>query len=409
MLYQEPWNHPLYDAGSLGLALHDVRLVTGSSHPELAQEVARQVGVPLTDMGVSYFSNTETRVKPTSDPASTFRGKRVFIIQTGGVVANYAYEQSLERAKMLLLPKSESDENIDNALKLLQELSLRTLQTNINDHVMELGLMMDALRRGACKEIVLLVPCYPYARQDKKDTSRAPISARFVADLLKLRGVDRIVCFDLHNPSIQGFFDKCCDNIFATKVLREWLMNHVFKCATIGDRSYAERFVLIAPDAGALHKVEKVAGYLGLEVLPMNKSRDYAHKNKVKSIQLSVPPDLLLAAGRSPQNFLAGKTPIIVDDMADTCNTVVAAVNKLMTYGANKCIVAVTHGVLSGPALDNITNCDGIELVLVSDTLPQHENKAKCNKIQVYSIAGMLAEIIRRTVMNQSYASLMDL
>lgn len=246
---------------------------------------------------------------------------------------------------------------------------------------------------------------FRYARQDKKDTSRAPISAAVVANIWQLKGVDRIVCFDLHNPCIQGLFGGCSDNLFATKVMREWLMNNVFHANKVGDPCYANDYVLIAPDAGAAPKVEKVAGYLGLEILTMNKVRDYSTKNKVKSIQLQCAPEML--QGHSPQDFLAGKTAIIVDDMADTCGTVIAAIDKLMSYGVTGCIVAVTHGVLSGAAIERINACEGLKMVLVSDTLPQSENQQRCDKIKVYSVAGMIAEVIRRTVTNKSFSSLM--
>lgn len=362
-IYVEHWDNSQYDH-RLGKELSNVRLVAGSSHPELALAVANQLRIPLTDMGVSYFSNTETRIKPTAAPESTFRGKRVFILQTG----SYSTEH------------------------------------NVNDHVMEVGLIMDACRRGGCQEINLLIPCFPYARQDKKDTSRAPISSSFVADMWQLRGVDRIVCFDLHNPCIQGLFTGCSDNLFPTKVLRHWLMNNLFKSANIGDKSYTEKFVLIAPDAGAAPKVEKVAGYLELDFLTMNKVRDYNTKNKVKSIQLQCAPEML--QGHTPQDFLAGKKAIIIDDIVDTCGTVVAAIEKLMSYGVESCIVAATHGVLSGPALERIAECKGLEMVIVSDSLPQSENMAANKKIQVYSISWMLAEVVRRTVAERSFASL---
>jgi ribose-phosphate pyrophosphokinase len=362
-MYAEEWDNPGYDH-RLNKALEDVRLVAGSSHPELASQVASLLGMKVTDMGVSYFANTETRIQPTAEPESTFRGKRVFILQTG----------------------SASE------------------KLRVNDHVIEVCLIMDACRRGGCKEINLLIPCYPYARQDKKDSSRAPISAAVVADMFKLRGVDRIVCFDLHNPAIQGFFPGCSDNLFVTKVMREWLMNNVFHATTVGDKSYTDRFVLIAPDAGAAPKVEKVATYLGLDILTMNKVRDYSTKNKVKSIQLQCTPEM--SAGHTG-DFLAGKTPIIVDDMADTCGTVIAAIEKLMSYGADGCIVAVTHGVFSGNALKSISECKGLKMLLTSDSLPQSANQAKCDKIQVYSIASSLAEVIRRTVTDKSFSSLM--
>lgn len=375
--YQEPWDWSPND-NHLVEALSNIRLVAGNSHPTLAKRVAHELGIPLTDGGVSYFSNSETRINPDAAPEGTFRGKSVFILQTGS--------------------SDFSDQSIEEFGQ----------HRGVNDHIIETLLLMDACRRGGCNDITLLIPCYPYARQDKKDTSRAPISAAVIAKLYESQGVDRIISFDLHNSCIQGLFTdpfrRCSDNLYPTKVLREWLMNNVFHASKVGDESYTSRFVVIAPDAGAAQKVEKVAGYLGLDFLTMNKARDYNTKNKVKRIQLQCAPEML--EGRSPQDLLAGRTAVIVDDMADTCGTVIAAIDKLMEYGADGCIVAVTHGVLSGPALERIRACDGLKMVLVSDTLPQERNEEKCDKIRVYSVAKYLAELIRRTVMQKSFSTL---
>jgi len=358
--------------------LENVRLVAGNSHPELAKSIADELGIKLIDCGISYFSNTETRIKPTAQANETFRGKSVFILQTGG-----------------------ADKSEESMREFNQHRS-------VNDHVMELLLLMDACRRGGCSDITLLVPCYPYARQDKKDTSRAPISASVIAKLLQSQGVDRIICLDLHNSCIQGLFTdpfrRCCDNLFPTKVLREWLMNNVFKTNIVGDPLYTDKFIVIAPDTGAAEKVEKVAGYLGLDFLTMNKVRDYNTNNKVKKIQLQCAPEMLV--GHTPHDFLRGRTAIIVDDMADTCGTVVAAIEKLMSYGAEGCIVAVTHGILSGPALERIEKCDGLKLLITSDSLPQRKNVQKCSKIRVYSIAKYMAEVVRRTISNKSFSTL---
>jgi len=373
-LYEEPW-----DIRDLSPSeMKNVRLVTGNSHPELAKRVAAELGIQLSEGGVSYFSNTETRIKPDGSAEGTFRGKSVFILQTGSA--------------------DLSDESIERFGQ----------HRSVNDHLMETLLLMDACRRGGCNDITLLIPCYPYARQDKKDSSRAPISAAVVAKLFESQGVDRIISLDLHNSCIQGLFSdpfrRCSDNLYPTKVLRDWLMNNLFHASEVGDPSYTEKYVVIAPDAGAAQKVEKVAGYLGLEFLTMNKARDYNTKNKVKRIQLQCAPEML--EGKTPQDLLRGRTAIIVDDMADTCGTVIAAIDKLMEYGADGCIVAVTHGVLSGPALQRIEECEGLKMVLVSDSLPQKRNAEKCSKIRIYSIAKFLAELVRRTVTQKSFSTL---
>lgn len=366
-IYVEPWRNASYTSSDLQ-KLRKVRLVTGRSHPELAAAVSKQLRIPLTDMGVGSFSNTETRINPTREANSTFRGKRVFVLQTGSFIPS----QGL----------------------------------TVNDTFMETLLIIDACVRGGCKEVVLLMPHYPYARQDKKDSSRAPISAALVGKILKGCALARFVSMDLHNPAIQGYFPKCSDNLFTTKLLREFLMRNVFHATQVGDPNYTNKFVLIAPDAGAAPKVEKIAGYLALDFLTMNKTRDYNTKNKVKTIQLQCAPEML--NGRTPRDFLAGKKAIIVDDMADTFGTVLAAIEKLLSYGVESCLVAVTHGVLSGEAIERINGCSGLEMVIVSDTLPQAENVAKCPKLRVYSIDWMLAEVVRRTVCERSFGTLME-
>lgn len=331
-----------------------MRLVCGSSHPALGERIAEELGIPLMTMGLSRFSNGEVRIKPSSDPEFTLRGARVFVLQTGG----------------------------------------STPDGSINDYLVELLLIMDACRRGGCSELNLLIPCYPYARQDKKDTSRAPISAKAVARMLESQRLDRIVCIDLHNSCIQGMFECCCDNLFVTTLMTDWFQRNVFRYAVTA------RFVLIAPDAGASEKVEKVAKYMKLPFLTMNKTRSHELNNVVHGIQLMATPEMLADAPRG--RFLTHRVPIIVDDMIDTCGTVIKAVDKLAEYGAEECIVAATHGVLSGPALDRINACPQLSLVVVSDSLPQQRNLERCSKLRVFGLAGFLAEVVRRTLDNRS-------
>jgi ribose-phosphate pyrophosphokinase len=192
-------------------------------------------------------------------------------------------------------------------------------------------------------------------------------------------------------------FDVSCDNLFTTKILRKWFTDNLFK-----DADYDKKFVLISPDEGAMKKTRIIANILGLPFLTMSKTRDYKTENHVEQIVLLFPHD----QNRDDQSVLRGKTAIIVDDMIDTAGTVIQAVDKLMEFGAVGCGVTATHGVLSGPALERINKCDALKFVLVSDTLPQTENQRKSSKIQVYSIADMLAEVIRRVTVDHSLSSL---
>lgn len=376
--YNEEWP-PLDETESkLGSALKNVKLLAGNSHPKLAKLVASHLGMSLSPCDITYFRNTETRIKNTTDESETFRGKDIFIIQTG------CYDHS-EKAK----------ERFGMTL-------------NINDYIMETLLMMDACRRGSCNSISLIIPFYPYARQDKKDTSRAPISASVVAQLFQSQGLDRIVCFDLHNSCIQGLFNdpfrRCCDNLYATKLLRSWLMEHVFHASERGRGAYVDKFVVIAPDEGAVTKTRIIANTLGLPFFNMSKVRDYSKENKVEQLVLMAAPEMI--ADRPAGTLLQGKIPLIVDDMFDTCGTLIAAVECLMEYGASSVIAAATHGIFSGPALDRINGCDALRLVLVSDSLPQFRHTEQCRKIKVYSIAQMLAEVVKRIATNHSLSPL---
>lgn len=279
----------------------------------LANKIAEALGIQLYDCKATTFSNSETRIKPSEEESATFRGRDIFIVQTGCA---------------------------GNGL-------------SVNDHLMELQLMMDACRRGQCRSMTLIVPCYFYARQDKKDASRAPISAEVVATNLISCGLDRIICFDLHNPGIQGFFKNSCDNLFPTKLQRKWLEDNIFN--QIED--YRENVVIISPDAGGTRKVEAVAKVLKCSHNVMSKTRDYRRENYVERITLLVD---IRDIGTAPEEFFKGKTCIIFDDIIDTAGTAVAAINTLKEFGAQKIGLVGTHAPFSGPAIERINACDNL-------------------------------------------------
>lgn len=226
-----------------------------------------------------------------------------------------------------------------------------------------------------------------------------------VASIFEMIGVKRMVSFDLHNPTLQGFIDASWDNLFTTKLMKGWLMENVFHATEPGQGKYLSEYILISPDEGALKKTRIIANALGLPFLTMSKTRDYSTENRVEKTVLLCDPENVTTTG-AINSLLSGKFAIIVDDMIDTAGTVVTAVDTLMNYGANGCGVAVTHGVLSGPALQRINDCESLSFVLVSDSLPQSKNQEACQKIKVYSVAGMLAEVIRRITVKHSLGSL---
>jgi ribose-phosphate pyrophosphokinase len=291
-------------------------ILSTNSHLELAKELSKLSNIPLLESNIIYFANTEIR----TSIESSIRGKDIFIIT------------------------SPYNDTVNNH--------------SINDHIMETYLLIKNCKISDASSITLICPCYPYARQDKKDNSRTCISAKDIADLFTTAGVNRVVCFDLHSAQIQGFFDIPCDNFYCINMIHKYLVdNHNINKNF--DKELDSEFVIIAPDEGALNKVEK-AVLIG------------------------------------DKKYLEGRTAIIIDDMADTCGTVIKVGDVLMSKGAKDIIIIVTHGILSGPAIERINNTEYIKEIVVSDTLPQDHNQERCSKLKTFSIAPMLSEVITR-------------
>ena len=300
--------------------LNKVRIFAGNSNPRLAKDICKNLGIPLSDCELTYFANTEVRLRLNE----SVRDKNIFLIQTG------------------------SSEN----------------GRSVNDHIIETLALMDTCRRSGCKSITLIIPNFPYARQDKKDSPRGAITSRLIANLLEAAGLTRIVCVELHAACIQGFFNVCCDNLYTTDLIKEYFDTNIF------GNDYKEKFVVISPDEGAMKKTRIFANKVGLPFLTMSKERDYEVANTVsKTILLGNP------------KLLKDKTAIIIDDMLDTGGTILKAVDVLKQYGAKDVIVAVTHGLLSGPALDRINGCDDLKSVIVSDSISQDTKQSKCLKL----------------------------
>ena len=316
---------------------------------ELSNLISKELSLPLTKCNITRFANSEIRIQP----KESVRGKHIYIVQTGG----------------------------------FDDISHRSA----NDYLMETLLIMDAVKRAGAKSITLLCPCYPYARQDKKDSPRAPISARLVANLLQANGLTRIVCIDLHAASIQGLFDGPCDNLYCIQPICDYLRENVF-----GElKDYNKQFVAISPDDGAMKRVCIFASKLNMKFMVMSKTRDYNRENVVEETVLLGNP-----------KWLEGKTAIIFDDMIDTGGTVIASVNYLIKKGAKDVIVVASHGILSGPAIDRINDCDAIKCVIVSDSLRQTENLERCKKLKVFTVSKMFADVIGRL---QSGASISEM
>lgn len=250
----------------------------------------------------------------------------------------------------------------------------------INDNLMELLIMINACKIASSSRVTAVIPCFPYARQDKKDKSRAPISAKLVANMLSVAGADHIITMDLHASQIQGFFDIAVDNLYAEPAVLQWIKEHIPEW---------KNCIIVSPDAGGAKRVTSIADRLNVDFALIHKERKKA--NEV---------DRMVLVGD-----VKDRVAILVDDMADTCGTICHAADKLIDAGAVKVYAILTHGIFSGPAISRI-NSAPFEAVVVTNTIPQEEKMKACPKIQVIDISMILAEAIRRTHNGESVSYL---
>ena len=238
---------------------------------------------------------------------------------------------------------------------------------SINDALMEHVIMVDAAKRASAKRITVVAPFYAYSRQDRKASGREPITARLVADMFTVAGADRLMSVDLHSGQIQGFFDGPVDHLVAMPVLVDYL-------ADLDD----DDLVIVSPDAGRMKVAERYTNLLNADLAYVHKRRSTEEKNSVEAKEII--------------GHVQGRTCVLIDDMIDTGGTICAAADLLAKNGAGKVIVATTHGVFSGPAIDRLKNA-AIETVLVTDTLPLGPEKL-IDKMQVLSVAPIIARAI---------------
>jgi ribose-phosphate pyrophosphokinase len=310
-------------------------LFAGRAHPELADAVAKELGIELTPQAAYDFANGEIFVRY----QESVRGCDAFVLQSHAAP--------------------------------------------LNKWIMEQFIMVDALKRASAKRITVVTPFYGYARQDKKHRGREPISARLVADLFKTSGANRLMAVDLHTAQIQGFFDGPVDHLFALPLLAGYVGRRV-------DRS---RVTIVSPDAGRVRVAERWTDTLGGTPLAfIHKTRDPLVPNE--------------ATANRVVGDVNGRTCILVDDMIDTGGTIAKAAEALFDAGAADVVVAATHAVLSGPAVDRLKN-SRISEVIVTDTLPIAEDQM-FDKLTVLSIAPLLARAIREVFDDGSVTSLFD-
>jgi len=308
-----------------------VCLFSGNANPELARDIAAYLETPLGKIKVQRFSDGETFIEINEN----VRGVDAFVIQP--------------------------------------------TCSPVNDHVMELLIMSDTLRRASAATITAVIPYYGYARQDRKVAPRTPISAKLVADLIESSGVDRVVSIDLHAGQIQGFFNIPFDHLYGMPVMLEDYLKKNFDSSA----------VVVSPDAGGVERARAYSKRLNSSLAIIDKRRSAPNVSEVMNLIGDV----------------KGKQCIIVDDMIDTAGTLTGAAKALMDFGATRVVACATHGVLSGPAIQRIMESP-LEEVVVSDTIPLSPAARTCSKIKQVSMARLLGEAIKRIHSSDSVSSL---
>jgi ribose-phosphate pyrophosphokinase len=309
-----------------------LKLFSGNANIELARDVTAYLDVDLGKADVGTFSDGECSI----EIGENVRGKDCFVLQPTCAPANV--------------------------------------------HLMELLIMIDALKRASARRITAVIPYYGYARQDRKVRPRVPITAKLVADLITTAGADRVLCMDLHAGQLQGFFNIPVDNLFATRLLLE-----AVKARVRGD------IVIISPDAGGVERARAYAKRLDVNLAIIDKRRERANVSEVMHIIGDV----------------HGKTCVIVDDMVDTAGTLCEAARSLMDDGAADVYAAIAHPVLSGPAIKRIGESPLSELI-VTDSIPLRPDARDSGKIHVVTVAEHMGEAIRRINNEESVSSLFD-
>ncbi len=309
-----------------------ISIFTGNSNPELAKSICDHLNVSLTDVMVTRFSEGEIRVKIQDN----IRGKDVFIIQS-------------------TCPPP-------------------------NENIMELLIMIDAARRASAKRITAVLPYYGYARQDRKDQPRVPITAKLVANLIVAAGADRVLTMDLHANQIQGFFDIPVDHLYAINVLCDYFNSKKLK-----------NLVVVSPDVGGIKMARAYAKKLGAGLAIVDKRRESPEKTEVMHILGDV----------------KGKHAVLVDDIIATAGSMIEAATAISREGVKDVYAAVTHGILSGNAIDKIKQSKILKEVIITNSIPLGKEK-KISKIKQISVAPLLAEAIARIHNEESISSLFE-
>ena len=308
-------------------------IISGNSNPILANQISKELKVKTIDVTVTRFSDQEVFVEINEN----IRGKNIFVIQSTSMPAN--------------------------------------------DHIMELLITIDALKRASANTVTAVIPYFGYARQDRKVGPRTPISAKLVADILTTAGIDRLLTIDLHAGQIQGFFDIPVDNLYAAPVITKDIL-----------KNYKDKdLVVISPDVGGVVRARGIAKRINGDLAIVDKRRDKANESEVMNII----------------GDINNRDCIIVDDIVDTAGTLCNAAEALINEGAKSVSAYITHGVLSGPAIERIQKSKLKELV-ITDSIAPTKLILDASNIRIINLAPLIAEAIRRISSDSSVSSLFD-
>ncbi|KAM0750168.1 phosphoribosyl pyrophosphokinase [Meredithblackwellia eburnea MCA 4105] len=350
-----------------------IKLLTGNSHPELAQAVADRLGIPLTKCTVKKFSDNETSVSI----GESVREEDVFILQTGFNPSPYAFGSKNRTLAehpsrpMTPVPPTPGAELSRPPSPVRQPAPFN----DPNDLLMELLILISACKTASAKRITAVIPCFPYSRMDRKDKARAPITAKLVANMLQIAGCDHVVTMDLHASQIQGFFEVPVDNLWMEASMLRWIKENLPEWRDV---------VIVSPDAGGAKRATAIADRLDCDFALINRNRS---KGDAPGFE-----------GR--MEILVGdvkdKTVILIDDMCDTGGTIRLATDALVQKGAKTVYAVVSHGILSGDSMTMLSRLP-IEKIVVSNTICQTEHVRQApNKLEIMDISPVLAESIRR-------------
>lgn len=315
---------------------NSIKLISGNSHPDLANSIAERIGINIAKVGAFQYTNKETAVAV----GESVRDEDVYIIQTG------------------------------------------CGEREINDFLMELLIMINACKIASARRITAVIPTFPYARQDKKDKSRAPITAKLIANLLQTAGCNHVITMDLHASQIQGFFRVPVDNLYAEPSVLRY----------IKDNYSNDDIIIVSPDAGGAKRVAYIADKLDVNFALIHKERQKA--NEVSKMVLV--------------GDVSNKVCLLVDDMADTCGTLCKAAEVLLSSGRGQKVVAiVTHGIFSGNAIEKLNNSK-LSKIVCTNTMPLQDKLIRCPKLELLDISPTLAEAIRRLHNGESVSYLFN-